>query len=348
MKLEIFLYKILNEFEKKNISYCVLRNYESFPKKWLADDIDILINKKDLKLITKIIKKYSDIIYYYQRYYLCAFALNNITRPNKNYFKIDFVTKLSWKGLSYLDCETVFKNKIRYKNKFFIPKKCHETLITLFTSYLVGGWVNKKYQNKIRNNFIKDNKNIFNALELKFSKHIIHLLSKNIINNNKKKLLKILNKIKIDLMLFYIKNNLFLLLNEMARYATHEIRIKFSSHLITRIKFIYTKQNFQNKTRKYVINNIKNFFAFSINYKKKNFMKNFFSMFLNPYKEPLLIVDEVTELDDKKNKFLSDFTSPNYKVRINSINLKDLLIKKNKIIKLLKFKAKKKINNEIY
>ena len=349
MKLELFLNKFLAELEKKKIDYCVLRNYETFPKKWVADDIDILINKDDLKLITKIIQKYSNIIYFYQRDYLAAFALQNITRHNRNYFKIDFLTKLGWKGLSFLDNETVFKNKVKFKNIFFVPQKHHETIITLFSSYLVGGWVNKKYQKNIRNEFIKNKKNISKGLELKLSKLTTYLICQNIINNNMKMLSRILIKIKVDLVLFYIKRNPFDILLKILNYYIQEIKIRFSSYAIVRVQFIYKNKNFKNKIRKFIIEDIKSFFAFSLNYDRKDFLKKVFSKFFNPYGDPLLLIDELSKLEDQKeNGLLLNFNKPDLKIKINSKDLSNLKKNKNRIIKFLELKTKQRFHNEVF
>ena len=95
MKLELFLNKFLLELEKKNINYCILRNYKSLPKKLESNDIDILINKNDLSDIIKIIQKYCDIVLFHQRDYLAAFTLLGIKNSKKNYNKY-----ITWYGIT--------------------------------------------------------------------------------------------------------------------------------------------------------------------------------------------------------------------------------------------------------
>ena len=57
IKKEILL-SIINEFEKEEVRYCILRNYEFLPEKF-GNDVDILTESSSSQKITEIIKKIS-------------------------------------------------------------------------------------------------------------------------------------------------------------------------------------------------------------------------------------------------------------------------------------------------
>ena len=348
MKLEFFLNKFFNDLEKKKINYCVLRNYKSLPKKLDSNDIDILVNKKDLGFIIKIIQKYCDIVLINQRDYLVGLTLSGITNSNKKFLKIDLVTKIAWKGLSFLDNKLIFDHKITYKKKIFIPQKHHETIITFFSSYIVGGWINTKYQKEIRKQFIENKKKITETLELKFSKSIINLIYKGIINKNYKILIEYVNKLRTELIIHYIKKDKFKFLIKIFMHYLQEKKMRYSDYAMIRLHIEYNNQFSKHKFSKLLDKDIKVFFKYCLGYKKRSLINNYFSNFQNPYKLPLLIIEESLSSKTRIDKTLVNLYKPDLMIEIKSQNYKQLLKNKNEIIKFLKFESNKRIDNEIY
>ena len=345
MKLEFFLNKFFNDLEKKKINYCVLRNYKSLPKKLDSNDIDILVNKKDLGYIIKIIQKYCDIVLINQRDYLVGLTLSGITNSNKKFLKIDLVTKIAWKGLSFLDNKLIFDHKITYKKKIFIPQKHHETIITFFSSYIVGGWINTKYQKEIRKQFIENKKKITETLELKFSKSIIKIIYKGIINKNYKILIKYVNKLRAELIFYYTKKITFKILIKIFKHYLQEAKMKYSDYAMIRLHIEYNSQSCRYGFSKLFDKDIKVFFKHCLHYKKRNLINNYLSNFQNPYKLPLLILGESINSKTKINRTLINIYRPDLIIKIKSQNYKNLLKNKEEIIQFLKLKSKQRINN---
>ena len=140
MHLSVFLKLFFNKLNKSNINYCLLRNYENLPKKNKHRDIDILINKVDIEKILKYLNKNFTITSFNERDFIYTIFISGIIDGKKDSLMIDMQTKLSWKGLTYLDNKEVFKSIVNYKNNRLlnVPSNVHEALITFFTFYLQG------------------------------------------------------------------------------------------------------------------------------------------------------------------------------------------------------------------
>lgn len=348
MKLDKFLILLFKKLEKKKINYCILRNYKSLPKKLNSNDIDILVNNKDLRFIIKTIQRYCNIVLINQRDYLVGLTLNGIENSNNNFLKIDLITKIAWKGLSYLDNETIFDHKIKYKEKFFIPQKHHEPIITFFSSYLIGGWINKKYQKDIRNQFIKNKKKINETLELKFSKSLIDLINKGISARDHRSLTQNVNKLRLELIIYYIKKDKFKCFIKIFQHYLKEIKMRYSDYAMTRLYIEYENQISKQKFDKLLNNDIKVFFKYYLIYKKENFIKDFFRNFQNPYKLPLLIINESIKTKIKNDRLPINFYKPYLSLKIKSKKKNNFLKYKNEIIKYLKFNSNKRIINEFF
>jgi len=348
MNIEFFLNSFLDKLEKKKINYCILRNYQSLPKKLESNDIDMLIDRKDLSLIIKTIQKYCNIILINQRDYLVGLTLHGITNSKKDYLKIDLITKIAWKGLSYLDNKTIFDQKLRYKKNIFIPQKHHEAIITFFSSYLVGGWINKRYQTDVRNQFIKNKKKIFDTFGLKFSETNIKLIYKGILNNNFKILIKNLGKLKRELIFHYIKKDSSNILLIIFKYYIQEIKMRYTDYAIFRLHVEYKDQFCKNKFSNLLNENIKVLFKNSLYYKEKNPMFNYSIGSYNPYRSPLLIIKESFEKKKKQNRLFRNLYKQDLTIKIKSQNHKKLIKYKKQILETLELKSKQRIINEFF
>ena len=248
--------------------------------------------------------------------------------------------------MSYLDNETIFDHKIMYKKKFFIPQKYHEPIIPFFSSYLVGGWINKKYQKEIRNQFIKNKEKINETLELKFSKSTLDLIYKEISARNFRALIKYVNKLRTELIIYYIKKDKFKFFIKIFKHYLHEAKMRYSDYAMIRLHIEYNDQFSKHKFSKLLNKDIKVFFKYCLGYKKRSLINNYFSNFQNPYKLPLLIIEESLNSKTRIDKTLVNLYKPDLMIKIKSQNYKQLLKNKNEIIKFLKFESNKRIDNE--
>jgi thymidylate kinase len=151
MTFEIFLRNLLGAFDRECIQCCVLRNYEKFPAKNVGNDIDILIRPRDIgRAVTTIARlpglRETD---FAQRPYVLNMFVAGVGPDESFAIQIDLMLSLTWKGLEYLDPERVFAAAQRRNTEnvsFLIPSPVHEAIISLMSSYLIGGWIKQKYQ----------------------------------------------------------------------------------------------------------------------------------------------------------------------------------------------------------
>lgn len=127
--------KILIQFNKEKVSYCILRNYEFLIKKAKRPaDIDILILEKDLNKIDKIMTS-NRFIKHSPRYVKGHVIYSKYL--NDEFLEFDFqVGSIAWNDIPYLDGEEVLKRrkKVSY---FYIPSD-EDTFIMLLLHSLVG------------------------------------------------------------------------------------------------------------------------------------------------------------------------------------------------------------------
>ena len=112
MNLNTFLKKFFLKLNKEKIQFCILRNHNSLPKKLISNDIDVLIEKKDIKKIESLINKYFIHFSVLKREYLTSFVIFDINSSNFKSLKIDFLSKISFKGLVYLDNKEIFNQSV--------------------------------------------------------------------------------------------------------------------------------------------------------------------------------------------------------------------------------------------
>jgi hypothetical protein len=143
---------LFDQYEKLNISYCILRNYKSLP---VIDghDIDLIIRSEDwkknkeliktmmqkfnLKLVKKIMMPYA------RRFY---FLNNDYRDALKNQLILDFHFDEEWLGAIFLDYEQIPKTK--YKS-YTVAEEYLEPILPFITSLLSTRGVNEKYFNKL-------------------------------------------------------------------------------------------------------------------------------------------------------------------------------------------------------
>ncbi len=241
MNLEKFLTNYLNKLKDRKIPYCILRNYEGLPQKNFANDIDILIRPGDKFIAIKELLNIDDI----KITECCKRA--NVTSLfiygvnwGKNYhaIQLDLVTGLNWKGLPYLNVEKVIKEARPPRNSIdviIIPYSAHEAIISLFSSYLVGGWIKKKYQPKVRKIFIKHREEIISLLSQIAKYNIVARLVDSVCTDNHDDLFKILPKLRRSIALLSIFKQPLFTLKTVFHYHAKELLIRYSPMYINEV-----------------------------------------------------------------------------------------------------------------
>lgn len=162
MLFKDFYEKLFSCMESENLLYSVVRNYESLPSAKPGGDIDMLIEKDKVQNILSLIEA---IIIPYEgrveitsiRQYVVKLRIHNVNDnyTNKPVTELDLITRLSWKGQSWLCEKSVLQQSVKNDKSIYIPAMHHELEMSLFHSLLYGGFVKDGYQEKINKLFFK-------------------------------------------------------------------------------------------------------------------------------------------------------------------------------------------------
>jgi thymidylate kinase len=140
---------LFEEWDKANIAFCILRNYQSLPQKVEGSDIDILINRSDRKRAEYLLNETAEILgCYIIKPYLSLFGLVHfgLFRLNESieHLYLDLFYELSWFGGKYLDSAIVLNQRRKCRN-FYIPDLEHESYINFMNAVLLGGELKERY-----------------------------------------------------------------------------------------------------------------------------------------------------------------------------------------------------------
>lgn len=244
MTLKDFITAFITKLNDKNIKHCILRNYAYLPDKNIGNDIDFLILPDQYEAVLKVIGEINgvDIVGILDRFYVSSVFVNGIEwGDGLNAIQLDFVFSLSWKGMHYLSSEDVL-NKSRFleseNNLIKIPAPHHEALVSFFSSYLVGGWIKERYQEKVVDIFKKHPFEIANDLTPLLGISLSEPLMDSVSKDERNALYKILPKIRARILFNYLSNTPIKTSITLANYYRLELKIRFTSCPITNIVFL--------------------------------------------------------------------------------------------------------------
>lgn len=182
--LSEFLKPLFMEWERYDVKYCILRNYEELPY-YTENDIDILVN--NVEDATKIILKVTN---------SCGWSISNIVErtckaiyiykwyENKLFtLHIDLFQHITWKNYMVIDGQYILANRVKYNN-FYICSIEFELVTKMLSRLIPHGKIKEKYISDIRNKFKFANE-----------EKVKDILSDIF---NKRMSLKIINLIKLD------------------------------------------------------------------------------------------------------------------------------------------------------
>ncbi len=162
MKLRDFLEAILGKLQKNGIKCCVLRNYQQLPDENTGGDIDLLIPRESLARVIDILQgteavtliaccRGSQAVYLY---------FDNVEWERGRALQVDLVDEVAWKGLTYLDPNEILRRARPAPGRsslIQVPSAPDEAIISLFSSYLIGGFIKEKYHPFVRSVFREQN-----------------------------------------------------------------------------------------------------------------------------------------------------------------------------------------------
>jgi thymidylate kinase len=235
-----FLKWLVCEFEANDIQYVFMRNYLTLPHKLDSEDIDILVSKNDLIKIENIFWNNSKILIMDQvmrasvmNFFLYGIQVNSKQRS----LQIDFNYNCPWKGFEYLSPHDVLERKVIFKSEglsFCIPDAIDESILSIFTHYIISGEIRERYIEHAVINLTKHKSEATDRL----SKHLGLNISKKVIeyinDYNTKGLLSIRKKVCFNIIINNFKRHFCLSVFKNLRHFYKEFTLMyFNRHLFT-------------------------------------------------------------------------------------------------------------------
>ncbi len=195
-----FLRKVFEEFNREQVQYCVLRNYEFLLGAGSPQDIeslDTVIAEKDLDKVDQILTKFGfqkrkpQFSLKHKAYFRLIHLSNNypnhsLNNPQNNLQKVSFDLQIGgvyWNDLSYLDEEIL---QTRIKTDFIYVPSNQDTFVMLLTHSVLGKrFFKPKYQQILLSLYPKiDPKYVYEKLSKIFNPKIAQQLLLSVKENN--------------------------------------------------------------------------------------------------------------------------------------------------------------------
>lgn len=185
-----FLLLLFQRLSKRNITYCILRNYENLPDK-VGNDIDIWIKDGEQgrcqECLFETAKENNwELVKYSSRPSLKGegdyFYANN--ENDLTIIHLDCWTYLYWRGLSYIDEDSIPSNLTLHKNGFWKPAEGIEASILLLKDLLYHKNIPDKYRKRIHDFTTQDAENFVHAIQKPFGKMVSNSIVDAIKNTN--------------------------------------------------------------------------------------------------------------------------------------------------------------------
>lgn len=148
MTLREFVVDLFAGLDAEGIEFCVLRNHEGLPEVNVGNDIDLLVRKEDLGRALATMRRTSraTITSVTKRPYVTSCFIHGVAGSCT---QVDFVVALDWLGVPYLHVAEVLRRSRRQPSTGIpVPDPADEAIISFFTSFLIGGFVKEKYEDR--------------------------------------------------------------------------------------------------------------------------------------------------------------------------------------------------------
>ncbi len=152
------LSQLFAELDAQEISFCLLRNFEELPDV-VDGDVDFLVRAADLpKLKPTLLRCFESCLLYRKlekngHLMFDVSLLSEVEQAVKEkrpaqVVRLDFVTRIQWKGMAYLETEAVLSARQRYGD-FYVPAPEHQAVHLLYHVLLDKNHVKSVYRDKI-------------------------------------------------------------------------------------------------------------------------------------------------------------------------------------------------------
>ncbi len=179
--LETLLICFFKELLHHDITFCVLRNYQTLPAQ-TANDVDILVSpvkfKKAVQLL-QVCAKHNGFRMHMQVEHACLLMMFHSRNNHHIQCHIDLYAHITWKGFLLADSQRILASRQPFKN-FFVPAPEWEQAVNLLVRLVYQGRIKDKYKKNIiaeakyRDRFLNILKSIIGDREsLRILKYII-------------------------------------------------------------------------------------------------------------------------------------------------------------------------------
>ena len=200
-----YLRQLFQKFSDSGIDVCVLRNYGALPQYLGGNDLDILIAPEQLDRALAVVASIfgTKIVGLGPRSYIVNVFVQGIAYGEADEaLHLDLVHGLVWKGTAYLDChEVLSRRKHLLQENMLIPVPCDEdeAIISFMSSYLIGGFVKERYQQKVIETFQQSAGLVQKTLAIPVGPDLAGQLVESVIRDDRPQLTSLLRPLRREL-----------------------------------------------------------------------------------------------------------------------------------------------------
>jgi len=181
MNNNLFASDLLSSFYKEiaDKEYAILGNFNGLPNEYIAKNVDILVNEKNLEqIIEKLISCASSLSYQLiwknKLEYSYGFVFAKISGDGIYSVKFNLLYGLKWRGIEYLDINQILSNN-KICNNLKVLKKTDQVMVLILKNLLYDKKIKEKYFKEIKQvDRNKLEKLIKGSLSQNLSKKISH------------------------------------------------------------------------------------------------------------------------------------------------------------------------------
>lgn len=227
MKEDIkLILKVFENWDKRQIQYCILRNYEDIYER-IDNDVDILVDPQRYNEALDIMQNTAKeekwrLHLIIPKDHLIGIHFNKIVNDELNLIHIDLFKDIAWKGLSLINTKTILASRQKFKG-IYIPNRTIESIIMLLGRLMHQGHIKNKYKIYIRDSVIQDTKNFENTILHLFHHNIVEKIIYSIREQQWQDIEKNINKIKSSFIRKKIEKNIFKYLLDKIQYYIYLI-----------------------------------------------------------------------------------------------------------------------------
>lgn len=171
-----FLPHFFEEMRVNQIEFCVIKNYANLPESLDGEDIDILIDSKNIEKVKSLLDKLKtklciDAISFNRLGNVNTYKISKYINCSQPVLYIDFLTGIEWYGLPIMSNKDIFTDKIKYKT-FYVASPVHEILISWLVPFMFGGEIKSRYLNYFLDVYKSEKKQVEAELEKTFPKSL--------------------------------------------------------------------------------------------------------------------------------------------------------------------------------